>query len=73
MAGNGVHTVPRDGSWVNEVGGQVVGGTHRTKDEAVAAGRDEARRRSTEHHVHNLDGTIHEKNSYGSDPRSIKG
>ncbi len=71
---NGVHTVPNgDNGWINEVDGTQVGGVHGTKDQAVAAGRDEARRRRTEHHVHNLDGTIAEKNSYGNDPRDIPG
>lgn len=71
--GNGVHTVHRDGAWRNEVGGQQVGGTSDHKDAAVAAGREEAIARGVEHHVHNLDGTIAEKNSYGHDPRSIPG
>ena len=71
---NGVHTVPHSGDgWINEVDGAQLGGVHGTKDQAVAAGRDEARRRSTEHHIHNLDGTIAEKNSYGNDPRDIPG
>ncbi|WP_157100851.1 DUF2188 domain-containing protein, partial [Rhodococcus gordoniae] len=39
----------------------------------VAAGRDEARRRKVEHLVHNLDGSIGERNTYGHDPRDIPG
>ena len=46
---------------------------HRTKDEAVARGRAEARRRRTEHIVHNLDGTIASRNSYGRDPFPPRG
>jgi hypothetical protein len=42
--------------------------SHRTKEEAVAAGRETARARRTEHVIHNLDGTIAERNSYGNDP-----
>ncbi|WP_431836561.1 DUF2188 domain-containing protein [Cellulomonas sp. Y8] len=71
--GNGVHTVHRDGVWVNEVGGQQVGGSFDHKDAAVSAGREEAIARGTEHHIHGLDGQVHEKNSYGNDPRSIPG
>lgn len=71
--GNGVHTVHRDGVWFNEVGGQTVGDSYEHKDAAVAAGRDEAIARGTEHHIHGLDGQVHEKNSYGHDPRSIPG
>ena len=71
--GNGVHTVHRDGTWMNEVGGQRVGATFATRDEAVTAGRDLAEERRTEHHVHGLDGRIHEKHSHGNDPRDIPG
>lgn len=71
--GNGVHTVHRDGAWVNEVAGQQVGGAYDTKDAAVAAGRDEAVALGTEHHIHGLDGRVHEKNSYGNDPRNVPG
>lgn len=71
--GNGVHTVHRDGAWINEVGGQQVGPRHDTKEAAVQAGRDEAVARGTEHHVHGLDGRVHEKNSYGHDPRNVPG
>lgn len=71
--GNGVHTVHRNGVWLNEVGGRQVGGSFDHKDTAVSAGRDEAVARGTEHHVHGLDGRVHEKNSYGNDPRNIPG
>ena len=71
---NGVHTVPNgDNGWINEADSNQIGGTHATKDAAVEAGRAEAIRRKTEHHIHNLDGTIAEKNSYGNDPRNIPG
>ncbi|AEG44445.1 DUF2188 domain-containing protein [Isoptericola variabilis] len=46
-----VHTAPRDGAWVNEVLGHVVGGSFASLEEAVAAGREEARRRGVEHRV----------------------
>jgi hypothetical protein len=73
MAGE-VHTVYRDGQWRNELGGGPdLGGTHATKERAVSAGRDEARQRGVEHVIHNQDGTIGEKNSYGNDPSSVPG
>jgi hypothetical protein len=73
MAGE-VHTVYRDGQWRNELGGGPdLGGTHATKEQAVSAGRDEARQRGVEHVIHNQDGTIGEKNSYGNDPSSVPG
>lgn len=67
--GGGVHTVPvgeRD-RWCNKVDGKVLS-RHRVKDEAVAAGREIARRLRVEHAIHREDGQISEKNSYGSDP-----
>jgi len=71
--GNGVHTVHREQKWVNEVGGRQVGDSHDQKAPAVEAGRQEAIARGTEHHIHGLDGRVHEKNSYGDDPRNIPG
>ena len=75
MAEGFVHTVPVDGHWENTVAGQdgMVGGPHRTKSEAVAAGRTEAQRRKTEHVIHNEDGSIAERNSYGGDPAQRPG
>jgi len=73
MAGNGVHTVPSSGQWANEVDGQKVGQIYDRKEDAVAAGRELAKGRREEHHIHNQDGTIAEKNSYGNDPRNIPG
>jgi Uncharacterized protein conserved in bacteria (DUF2188) len=74
MADGFIHTVSKDGQWINEVeGGNAFGGTHATKDEAVAAGRARAEANKTEHVIHNEDGTIGERNSYGSDPASSPG
>jgi hypothetical protein len=65
-----VHTVHKDGAWANRIEGedQSLPGTHQTKEAAVAAGREEAIRRKTEHVIHNEDGSIGERNSYGGDP-----
>jgi len=71
--GNGVHTVHKDGQWLNEIGGQQVGETYATKEPAEAAGRELAIERGVEHHIHGLDGRVHAKNSYGHDPRNIPG
>lgn len=51
MADDDVRTVPRDGAWLNEVLGHAVGGSYATLEEAVAAGREEARRRGVAHRV----------------------
>jgi len=70
MAEGFIHTVFKDGHWVNEVegGGEPIGGFHATKDEAVSAGRARAEHDRTEHVIHNEDGTIGERSSYGHDP-----
>jgi len=75
MAEGFVHTVNEDGRWVNSVEGDQapLPGSFETKEDAVEAGRAEARRRQTEHVIHNEDGSIAERNSYGSDPADRPG
>ena len=75
MAAGFVHTVYREGEWVNETEGHegTLPGAHRTKDAAVAAGRAAAISRRTEHVIHNQDGAIGERNSYGNDPSDRPG
>ena len=74
MARGWVHTLRRDWQWLNEVeGGGAIGGKFARKTEAVQAGRERARREKTEHVIHNRDGRISSRNSYGSDPRRSKG
>ena len=73
--GGEVHTVPSRGprrGWWNEVDGKVKS-RHRIKELAVEAGREIAIRLSREHTIHLADGSIGEKNSYGNDPRAIRG
>ena len=68
MADGFVHTVFKGGQWVNEIeGGDVFGGSAATKEAAVSAGRARAQQDKTEHVIHNEDGTIGERRSYGSD------
>lgn len=64
-----VHTTPnpKGQGWVNQAGGEVIS-RHRKKEPAVTRGREEAKARETEHAIHNTDGTIGRKNSYGPDP-----
>jgi uncharacterized protein DUF2188 len=69
-----IHTVYRDGQWVNEMeGGESIGGVHATKEEAVLVGRARAHQDQAEHVIHNEDGTISGRNSYGNDPASRPG
>ncbi len=67
--GGGVHTVSAaDGpGWWNKLDGKTLS-RHRTKEDAVEAGREIARRLRVEHSIHRSDGAITEKNSYGNDP-----
>jgi hypothetical protein len=74
MAKGSIHTVHKDGQWINEVeDGEEIGGVHATKEEAVATGRARAQHDQAEHVIHNTDGTIGERNSYGSDPAGRPG
>ena len=69
-----VETFHEDGKWHNRIdGGDRLNGPYSTRKEAVAAGREEAERRKVEHITHNVDGTIGERNTYGHDPRDIRG
>jgi hypothetical protein len=75
MAEGFVHTVRREEGWANTIEGQdgALPGTYETKEAAVAAGREEAIRRKTEHVIHNEDTLIDERNSYGGDPADRPG
>lgn len=74
MAKGDIDTFHENGQWKNKPqGNQRASNVHETKAEAQAAGRKMAQERKVEHTVKKLDGTIGAKNSYGSDPRSIKG
>lgn len=69
-----IETYHADGRWRNRVeANEDLPGAYDTKEEAARVGRDEAREQRVEHIIRNLDGTIAERNSYGHDPREIKG
>jgi hypothetical protein len=72
MANKPIHTVHRNGKWINVQEGDdnpMSGGA--TK--AMAGGRRQAMTDKVEHVIHNKDGKISGKNSYGNDPRRVKG
>jgi hypothetical protein len=74
MSKGNVDTYHEDGQWKNKVeGNSRASNVHRTKAEAQEAGREMAVDRKTEHVIKKMDGTIGEKNSYGNDPRDVKG
>lgn len=64
-----VHTVKHGDGWANKrEGSPSVAKVYDTKKKAQEAGRDTAKKSRTEHVIHNKDGRIGEKNSYGRDP-----
>jgi hypothetical protein len=70
----GVHVTPRGNKWaVIREGNQRATSLHDTQKQAEKKGRETARRDKTEFYLHNQQGAIRERDSYGSDPRSSKG
>ena len=63
-----------EGGWANRIeGSERASSRHDNKTEAVAAGRDRARKDHVEHFVQDQKGQIQSRNSYGGDPRRRKG
>jgi hypothetical protein len=74
MAGN-VHVVPTDGGkWAVRIEGtDGTGPTYDSQQEAIASGTEAAQQAKVELFIHGSDGQIRERNSFGNDPRDIKG
>ncbi|MBO4123197.1 DUF2188 domain-containing protein [Cupriavidus gilardii] len=74
MAGN-VHVVPTDGGkWTVQIEGtDGTGPTYDTQQEAIASGTEAAQQAKVELLIHGADGRIRERNSFGNDPRSVRG
>ncbi|MCT9127034.1 DUF2188 domain-containing protein [Cupriavidus gilardii] len=74
MAGN-VHVVPTDGGkWAVQIEGtDGTGPTYATQQEAIAAATEAAQQAKVELFIHGADGRIRERNSFGNDPRDIRG
>ena len=69
-----ITTYFEDGHWKSKVAGSTrAAHTGGTKADQQAVGRAMAVDRRVEHEVRRMDGSIGEKNSYGSDPRKSKG
>lgn len=73
MARGWIHTVHKNGQWVNEIEGGGVLSSYTTKEQAVEAGRVAAMSNKAEHVIHNMDGTIAQRNSYGPDSYPPRG
>lgn len=70
----GIHVVPdKSKGWrVKREGQDKPLSTHDKKDQAVSAGKDQAKKDKTELTIHNRDGKISDKDSYGNDPHPPK-
>lgn len=74
IMGKNQHVTPQPGGW----GVKGAGNTRQTvikptQKEAIAAAKELAIKQKSEVVIHGEDGKIREKNSYGNDPREIKG
>ena len=69
-----IHTVPRPGGWGNKrSGASKVPKIYPTKAKAQTAGRKTAISQKAERIIHNKNGQIGIRNSYGKDPHPPKG
>ncbi len=76
VAGKNVHVTysHADKIWnVKYAGEDKAIATFSTQEEAFEHGRDVAKQQKSELLLHGKDGAIREKNSYGNDPRGVKG
>lgn len=73
MPGQDIHVVPAGDRWAVEVEGGHGGETFDTQAEAIAAGTERAKTKKVELFIHGLDGQIRARNTFGNDPRDIKG
>ena len=68
------HVVPHPDGWaVRGAGNQRATSVHATQREAFDAGRDIAINNRSELFIHNRQGQIRERNSYGNDPYPPEG
>lgn len=69
-----VHVVPNGDKWKVEVErGNQDASTYDTQNAAIVAGTALAKKLKAELLVHGADGAIRMRNSYGNDPRDVKG
>lgn len=63
-----------DGRWARQKNGAArAASLHDTQSEAIDVARTQARRERTELVVKGRDGRIHQRDSYGNDPRNVPG
>lgn len=72
--GKDQHIVPHDDGWaVKSEGASKATQVFSTQKEAINRGRDIAKNQQSELFIHNRQGEIRDKNSYGNDPYPPKG
>ncbi|KXH81621.1 DUF2188 domain-containing protein [Chryseobacterium kwangjuense] len=68
------HVVPHQGKWaVKGEGNQKNTLITDTQEQAITKAREIAKNQESELLIHGPDGAIREKNSYGNDPKNVKG
>jgi len=74
MSRKDVHVVPAPEGWaVEQSKGEADRKLFATQEEAVVAATELARQNQAEMFIHGRDGQIRARNSFGHDPRSVKG
>jgi Uncharacterized protein conserved in bacteria (DUF2188) len=74
MSGRNQHIVPREDGWaVRGEGNSRDTSHHGTQGEAIDAGRDIARNQGSELLIHDREGRIRARDSYGGDPFPPRG
>ncbi len=69
-----IETYFEDNVWKNKIEGNLIEhSAYERKLTAILVGTNMARSRKVEHIIKNKDGTISERNSYGVDPRNVRG
>ncbi|WP_225934426.1 MULTISPECIES: DUF2188 domain-containing protein [unclassified Cupriavidus] len=68
-----IHVVPAGEGWAVEAAGGGKRTMFATQEEAIEAGTERAQADKVELLIHGRDGQIRERNSFGHDPRNIKG
>lgn len=74
MSKKSIHITPKGDQWqVKTAGSTKATKVCNTQKECIDYGKQQAKRNNAELVIHGTNGQIREKNSYGNDPRNIKG
>ena len=73
MANKDIHVVPAGNEWAVVIPGEDERTVFATQEDAIEAGTKRAQSDKVELLIHGRDGQIRERNSFGHDPRNIRG